>query len=48
VVYMLEGMGVATGVDMPRLVAATNEIGHLIGRPPVSRVAAAINAKRAK
>ena len=44
---MLEGMGVATGVDMPRLVAATNEISRLIGRPPVSRVAAAINAKRA-
>src|SRR5450631_4378079 len=45
VVYMLEGMGVATGVDMPRLVAATNEVSRLIGRPPVSRVAAAINAK---
>ena len=46
VVYMLEGMGIATGVDMARLVAATNEISKLIGRPPVSRVAAAINAKR--
>jgi hydroxymethylglutaryl-CoA lyase len=45
VVYMLEGMGIATGVDMPRLVAATNEVSRLIGRPPVSRVAAAINAK---
>jgi hydroxymethylglutaryl-CoA lyase len=45
VVYMLEGMGMATGVDMSRLVAATNEVSHLIGRPPVSRVAAAINAK---
>jgi hydroxymethylglutaryl-CoA lyase len=31
---------------MARLVAATNEISKLIGRPPVSRVAAAINAKR--
>jgi hydroxymethylglutaryl-CoA lyase len=30
---------------MQKLVAATNEIGRLIGRPPVSRVAAAINAK---
>jgi hydroxymethylglutaryl-CoA lyase len=47
VVYMLEGMGIATGVDLPRLVAATNEVSRLIGRPPVSRVAAAINAKRA-
>jgi hydroxymethylglutaryl-CoA lyase len=45
VVYMLEGMGIATGVDMPKLVAATNEVSHLIGRPPVSRVAAALNAK---
>jgi hydroxymethylglutaryl-CoA lyase len=47
VVYMLEGMGIATGVDMPKLVAATNEVSKLIGRPPVSRVAAAMNAKRA-
>ncbi len=44
VVYMLEGMGVATGVDMQKLVAATNEISRLIGKPPVSRVASAINA----
>ena len=46
VVYMIQGMGIATGVDMPKLVAATNEISKLIGRSPVSRVAAAINAKR--
>jgi hydroxymethylglutaryl-CoA lyase len=46
VVYMLEGMGIATGVDMAKLVTATNEISRLIGRPPVSRVAAALNAKR--
>jgi hydroxymethylglutaryl-CoA lyase len=46
VVYMLEGLGVATGVDMAKLVAATNAISRLIGRAPVSRVAAAINAKR--
>ena len=45
VVYMLEGMGIATGGDLPRLVAATNEVSRLIGRPPVSRVAAAINAR---
>jgi hydroxymethylglutaryl-CoA lyase len=45
VVYMLEGMGVATGVDMAKLVAATNGVSRLIGRPPVSRVAAALNAK---
>jgi hydroxymethylglutaryl-CoA lyase len=47
VIYMLEGMGIATGVDMTKLVAATNEISRLIGRAPVSRVASAINAKRA-
>jgi hydroxymethylglutaryl-CoA lyase len=46
VVYMLEGMGVRTGIDMAKLVAATNTISKLIGRPPVSRVAAALNAKR--
>ena len=46
VVYMLEGMGIATGVDMAKLVAATNVVSRLIGRPPVSRVAAAMNAKR--
>jgi len=45
VVYMLEGMGIATGVDMARLLAATNEISRLLGRPPVSRVASALNAK---
>jgi hydroxymethylglutaryl-CoA lyase len=48
VVYMLEGLGVKTGVDMPKLVAATNEMSKLIGRPPVSRVAAALNAKQGR
>jgi hydroxymethylglutaryl-CoA lyase len=46
VVYMLEGMGIKTGVDMAKLVVATNTVSRLIGRPPVSRVAAALNAKR--
>jgi hydroxymethylglutaryl-CoA lyase len=48
VVYMLEGMGIATGVDMAKLVRATNHISRLLGRPPVSRVASALNAKRSK
>ena len=48
VVYMLEGMGIRTGVDINRLVAATNEITRLIGRLPVSRVATAMNAKKRK
>jgi hydroxymethylglutaryl-CoA lyase len=30
---------------MTKLLQATNEISKLIGRPPVSRVAAALNAK---
>ncbi|MBI3700513.1 MAG: hydroxymethylglutaryl-CoA lyase [Afipia sp.] len=46
VVYMLEGMGISTGVDMTKLVAATNDICRLIGRTPVSRVASAINASK--
>jgi hydroxymethylglutaryl-CoA lyase len=46
VVYMLEGLGVPTGVDMTKLVAATNVMSHQLGRLPVSRVAAAINAKK--
>jgi hydroxymethylglutaryl-CoA lyase len=45
VVYMLEGMGIKTGVDMTKLLAATNQITSLIGRTPVSRVASALNAK---
>jgi hydroxymethylglutaryl-CoA lyase len=45
VVYMLEGMGISTGVDMDKLVAATNGIAKFLGKPPVSRVAAALNAK---
>lgn len=46
VVYMLEGMGIHTGVDMDKLLAATNAVSQLIGRPPVSRVASALNANR--
>jgi hypothetical protein len=34
-------------VDIPKLLAATNDISRRIGRPPVSRVAAAITAKPA-
>jgi hydroxymethylglutaryl-CoA lyase len=44
---MLDGMGIATGVDMQKLVAASNQVSRLIGRPPLSRVASALNAKRA-
>ncbi len=47
VVYMLEGMGVKTGIDMDRLLAATNTVSATLGRAPASRVAHALNAKRA-
>ncbi|WP_407164602.1 hydroxymethylglutaryl-CoA lyase [Bradyrhizobium sp. ORS 111] len=46
VVYMLEGMGIRTGVDMEKLLAATNDVAKLLGRAPVSRVASALNANR--
>ncbi|PSO17180.1 hydroxymethylglutaryl-CoA lyase [Bradyrhizobium sp. MOS003] len=46
VVYMLEGMGIRTGVDMEKLLAATNEMSGVLGKPPVSRVASALNAKK--
>ncbi|MGW1422605.1 hydroxymethylglutaryl-CoA lyase [Bradyrhizobium manausense] len=46
VVYMLEGMGIRTGVDMEKLLAATNEMSCVLGKPPVSRVASALNAKK--
>ncbi|CUT12602.1 HydroxymethylglutarylCoA lyase EC 4134 [Bradyrhizobium sp.] len=46
VVYMLEGMGIRTGVNMDRLLAATNEMSGVLGKPPVSRVASALNAKK--
>ncbi|MET4071656.1 hydroxymethylglutaryl-CoA lyase [Bradyrhizobium sp. S3.2.6] len=46
VVYMLEGMGVTTGVDMEKLLAATNAMSGVLGKPPVSRVATALNAKK--
>jgi hydroxymethylglutaryl-CoA lyase len=45
VVYMLEGMGVKTGVDMAQLLAATNDIAQVLGKTQVSRVASALNAK---
>jgi len=46
VLYMLEGMGVRTGIDMEKLLAATNEMSKVLGKPPVSRVASALNAKK--
>ncbi len=39
--YMLEGMGIATGVDLDALVAAGRFVTGALGRPPASRVATA-------
>jgi hydroxymethylglutaryl-CoA lyase len=45
--YMLDGMGIATGVDMHKLVAAGTFICDALGRPTQSRVARALAAKAA-
>lgn len=42
VLYMLEGMGVETGVDLQHLAAAGQFISDLLGRPSGSRVARAM------
>jgi len=45
VVYLLHGLGIATGVDMLKLRRAGRYISDFLGRPPVSRVARALDAK---
>ena len=45
VVYLLDGLGITTGVDMTRLRRAGQYISDFLQRPPVSRVARAMNAK---
>jgi len=45
VLYMLDGLGINTGVDMTKLRAAGQFISDVLGRPPVSRVARALAAK---
>jgi hydroxymethylglutaryl-CoA lyase len=47
VVYMLHGMGIATGIDLDKLVDAGAFISHFLGRQPNSNVAKAILNKRA-
>ena len=44
VVYMLDGMGIETGVDMPKLVEAGEFICDVLGRAPTSKAAQAIRA----
>ncbi len=47
VVYMLNGMGIATGIDLDKLVDAGAFISDFLGRKPNSNVAKAILNKRA-
>lgn len=46
VVFMLHGLGIATGIDLDKLVDAAAAISGVLGRKPVSRVANALLAKR--
>ncbi len=45
VLYMLNGMGIETGVDLQKLLIASQAIGTAIGRKPASKVAQAMMAK---
>jgi hydroxymethylglutaryl-CoA lyase len=47
VVYMLNGMGIATGIDLDKLVDAGAFISEFLGRKPNSNVAKAMLTKRA-
>jgi hydroxymethylglutaryl-CoA lyase len=47
VVYMLNGLGIASGVDLDALVRAGNRISAVLGRPNGSRTARALDAKSA-
>lgn len=44
--YLLDGLGIETGIDMTRLRVAGQYIADFLGRPPLSRVARALNAKQ--
>ena len=46
VLYLLEGLGIATGVDMTALRRAGRFISEFLGRPSASRVARALDAKQ--
>jgi hydroxymethylglutaryl-CoA lyase len=46
VVFMLHGMGIATGIDLDKLVDAGKYISDFLGRKPNSRAATAILNKR--
>lgn len=45
VVYMLDGLGIETGIDLPRLVQTSWFIADALGRPPASNVARALKTQ---
>ena len=45
VLYLLNGLGIDTGIDMAKLRAAGQFISDFLGRPPMSRVARALAAR---
>jgi isopropylmalate/homocitrate/citramalate synthase len=47
VVYMLDGLGVATGVDLARVAEAGRFVGAALGRAPTSKAAQALAARAA-
>jgi hydroxymethylglutaryl-CoA lyase len=46
VVYMLNGLGVETGIDLEKLAAAGREIMNILGRKSVSKAAVALSARK--
>ncbi|HSS63292.1 MAG TPA: hydroxymethylglutaryl-CoA lyase [Gammaproteobacteria bacterium] len=46
VLFMLNGLGIASGVDLDAVVETARFISEALGRPPLSRVARAMLAKR--
>jgi hydroxymethylglutaryl-CoA lyase len=46
VLFLLNGLGIETGIDLDRLVDAGAFISGVLGRPPVSRAGKALLAKR--
>jgi hydroxymethylglutaryl-CoA lyase len=48
VVYMLNGLGIETGIDLDRLVDTGQWICGVIGKEPASKAGRAIAAKRAR
>jgi hydroxymethylglutaryl-CoA lyase len=47
VVYLMQGLGIETGIDLDLLVEAGRYISEVLGRKPVSRAGNALLAKRA-